>query len=88
MGFLFYGGNMTNVSEARLRVWIYQELMGILSERKKRSLLEALNKKELRGELDSLERRIWTATKLYDKPNEQREFLKKELKAWEKRTAP
>ena len=79
---------MVKVSEARLRVWIYRELMGTLSDRKKTLLVEALNEKELKGELDSLERRIWTAMKLYDSPVEQREFLKRELKLWEKRTAP
>ncbi len=79
---------MANVSEARLRVWIYRELMGTLGNVKRELMQKTLNNKEKDGKLDSLERRIWTATKLYGKPEEQREFLKRELKLWEKRTAP
>ncbi len=79
---------MANVSEAKLRVWLYRELMGTLSKKKRELLQEALDTKQRRGELDPLERRIWTAVRLYDNADEQREFLKKELKLWEQRTAP
>lgn len=79
---------MANISEARLRVWIYRELMGTLGNKKRELLQEALDKKRRRGELDSLERRIWAAMKLHDNRQEQRGFLKTELKSWERRTAP
>ncbi len=77
---------MVNVS-ARLKVWIYQELMGILSAKKRVVLRKVLNEKQKMGELDSIEKIIWSATILCDNHRSQREFLKKELKLWEKRTA-
>lgn len=79
---------MPNVSEARLRVWIYQELMGILDNKKRAAMQDALNKKQEKGELDALERRIWAAMKLHSDYGQQRRFLRKELALWEKRTAP
>jgi hypothetical protein len=79
---------MAEVSEARLKVWVYQELLGTLGNRKKNLLKDALDIKQENNELDSLERRIWSAMKLHNSRRRQRDFLKKELKAWEKRTAP
>ncbi len=78
---------MVKVSGALLRVWVYRELMGTLDYEKRVALQNALDEKQKRGELDSLERRIWSAMKLHDNRKDQREFLKKELRAWEKRTA-
>lgn len=79
---------MANISEARLRVWMYQELMGTLSYKKRELLQNTLDEKQRRGELEPLERRIWSAMKLHDNPRKQRKFLKRELRLWEKRTAP
>ena len=80
---------MLRVSEARLRVWIYRELMGILDNKKRGRMQEALNEKQEKGELDPIERRVWSAMRIH--PNnrrEQKDYIKRELKAWEKRTAP
>ncbi len=79
---------MADVSKGRLKIWIYRELLGSLSDRKKKLLKEALDEKQVNNELDSLERRIWSAITIYpDSVRKQREFLKKELKAWEQRAA-
>lgn len=80
---------MAHASEGRLRVWIYRELMGILSNKKRALLRGALENKVEQGEaLDPIEKRIWSAMRLYDNRRAQREFLKNELKLWEQRTAP
>ena len=79
---------MAYVSEARLRVWIYRELMGTLGNKKRDLLRKTLDKKEMDAVLDPIERRVWSAMRLHDNREEQREFLKRELKLWEKRTAP
>lgn len=79
---------MIKIGEARLRVWIYRELMGTLGNKKRELLQKALDLKQNKGELDPIERRIWSAMQLYKNRREQRGFLKKELKLWEKRTAP
>ena len=62
------------------------EFAGILHGKKRKTLLEELSKKEVAGQLDSDERRIWDAQALY--PNDRRarrKRLKQELGAWEKR---
>jgi hypothetical protein len=79
---------VAEVSDARLRVWVYRELMGSLRKKKRDLLREALDEKQRHDELDSIERRIWSAMKLYDDPAEQRDYIKRELKLWEQRTAP
>ncbi len=79
---------MAEVSEARLRVWTYRWLMGTLGVKKRELLKNMLATKERRGELEPLERRLWMAMRLHYDHSDQRNFVKKELKAWEKRTAP
>lgn len=79
---------MAKVSDARLRVWVYRELMGTLGNTKRKLLQEALCRKQGDGELEPIERRVWSAMKLYEDPAEQRDYIEKELKLWEKQTAP
>lgn len=79
---------MANVSEARLRVWTYRELMGSLGDKKRKLLKKALDEKQENNELEPLERRIWSAMMVHrDNVAKQREYLNQELKLWERRTA-
>lgn len=74
------------VSPQRLNVWKLMEFAGILHGRKRKVLMEELSKKEVAGELDPDERRIWDADVMC--PNDKkarRRRLKQELMAWEKR---
>jgi len=79
---------MSNVSEARLQVWIYRELMGTLSNKKRSLMKKALEQKREESVLSPIEKRVWSAMMLYENRREQRQFIKQELKIWEQRTAP
>ena len=81
-------GCMVNISETRLQIWTYRELMGTLDNKKRRLVKKALNTKQEKGVLDPLEQIIWSAMTLYENRREQRRYLKQELKALEKRIAP
>ena len=79
---------MVKVSEARLRVWLYKFLMGNLSYDKTELMFSTLEAKQVRDELEPLERRVWAAKRLHpDNKRKQRDFVRKELDLWEKRTS-
>ena len=77
----------TPISQAKLRVWQLMEFAGVLPNKKRRVLIEELDRKFKANELESDEKRILAADKIHphDK-RERRRFLRQELKMWERRT--
>lgn len=78
------------IGQARLNVFIYQELIGILTKDNRDDMVKMLNRKERKGNLEPLERRIWSAYVLHPGKDRKsaklrRKFIKTELNAWEKR---
>lgn len=75
------------VGPAKLHVWKLMEFAGVLSNKKRRALIEELEKKFQANELGPDERRILAAHKLHPQDKRaRRKFLRQELKSWEKRT--
>lgn len=74
------------VSEGILRIWKIQEFAGILPNKKLSKLIEHLDEKFSSSRLESDERLILAAYKLHGLDRKaRREFLRRELLAWEKR---
>lgn len=75
------------LSPAKLHVWKLMEFASILPNKKRRLLVDELERKFQANELEPDERRILVAHKLYPQDKRaRRKVLRQELKAWEKRT--
>ncbi|MEK7138889.1 MAG: hypothetical protein AAB799_01780 [Patescibacteria group bacterium] len=71
-----------------MTIWKLMEFMGTLPNKKRRLLISILEQKLERGELEPNESRILAASKIHPEDKRaRRNFLKQELKIWEKRTA-
>jgi hypothetical protein len=72
----------------RVSAWVAMELNGILSRSKRKELRLILNGKAEEGTLSREERIIWSACRIHpDNKRARRQFIKNELKLWEKRAA-
>lgn len=77
---------MVDPNTARYSVWLLLEVAGILRKRKRKLLMDALEEKQLKNNLEPLERKIWAANKLHpENYKSYRKFLETELLAWENR---
>ncbi|MDP3697314.1 MAG: hypothetical protein Q8R55_04810 [Candidatus Taylorbacteria bacterium] len=80
---------MTTISQAKLNVFIYKFLFGILGKKKQKEMLIKLEKKKVAGNLEPIERRVWTAFKLYPDNKEMRKtYIRKELDYMERKAQP
>jgi hypothetical protein len=74
------------VSPAKLQVWKLMEFVGILPNKKRRVLMEELDKKFTDNELASDEKIILAADHIYPYDKRTRmKFLRHEFKKWERK---
>ena len=77
--------NHTDINPARLRIWKFMEFSGILPNKKRKMLVNELEKLGASGLLDTYEKMIIRADNQYPQNRRERmKFLKQELKVWEK----
>lgn len=75
------------VSSTKLHIWKLMEFAGILPNKKRRVLLEELDKKFTNNELGSDEKIILAADHIYPYDKRTRmKFLRHEFKKWERET--